>query len=624
MFTDIVGYTALMGRDESNALAVLQKNRALQKSAIDRHGGHWIKELGDGVLSSFNSVSDAVAAALEIQRACQAENHYELRIGIHLGEVIFQNDDVFGDGVNIASRVQSAARPGTIFISRPVYRNLANKVNINIRYVDVLALKNVPEPIRIYEVLTGNDVWSPKGNGTETTTEQKSIAVLPFVNMSNDPEQEYFSDGMSEEILNSLTHLKELKVAGRTSSFQFKGKSLDLREVGQKLGVRNVLEGSVRKHGKRLRITAQLINVDDGFHLWSERYDRDLDDIFAIQDEIALAITEKLKLTLLQQDKERIVAPHTLNTTAHGFYLKGRHEWSKRTREGFLKSIDYFDQAIREDPKYSLAYTGKADSYSLLCAYHILSPQEAIPYAQEAAEKAMALDPGLADAYEAVGHMALLEGTRWKAAEENYCKAIELNPGFATARQRHALILAHCGRHEDALKQIEKAHELDPLSLIINTDVALIHLLAGRVNEALSKCGEVLALNVDFPVAHFIRGLAYEAKGDWTAAIACYRHGARVSNDNPIALSALGHSSAGSGDEATARRILGQLEQAKGTFVSPYCLAVLHAGLGEKEKAMALLERAAKENSGWMIHLHFGCDPRFNAYRDDPRFTALS
>ena len=251
MFTDIVGYTSLMGNDEAKAFNLLKKNRELQKPIVEQFNGRWIKELGDGVMASFNTVSDAVNAAIAIQKGCNEANEFQLRIGIHLGEVVFENEDVFGDGVNIASRIQAIASPGSIFISESVYENISNKKDFHAKFVREQILKNVKEPVRIYKVVTSDE------NSGLTIKEQsmdnlppKSIAVLPFVNMSNDPEQEYFSEGMAEEILNSLTHLKDLKVAGRTSSFQFKGKNIGLPELGHKLGVSKVLGRKCQKTGQ--------------------------------------------------------------------------------------------------------------------------------------------------------------------------------------------------------------------------------------------------------------------------------------------------------------------------------------------------------------------------------------
>ncbi len=626
MFTDIVGYTALMGSNEKKAFDLLKKNRELQRPIIEKYNGRWIKELGDGVLASFNTVTDAALSAGAIHKACNEIDGLRLRIGIHLGEVIFENNDVFGDGVNIASRLQAIAPIGGTWVSESVHLNLANKNDIQTKFLKEETLKNVKEPVKVYEMIITSvpDLPKPIPKEQIEKTSEKSIAVLPFVNMSNDPEQEFFSDGMSEEILNSLTHLKELKVAGRTSSFQFKGKNLDLREVGNKLGVTNVLEGSVRKHGNRLRITAQLINVEDGFHLWSERYDRDIDDVFAIQDEIALAITEKLKLTLLENDRELLTKLHTQNTTAHSLYLKGRYEWNKRTKDGFLKSIEYFNQAIKEDPQYSLAYAGMADSYTLLWGYHILSPEASISKVKNAAEKAMEYNSKLAEAYEAIGHIELLSGFNWKVAEDNYRKAIELNPGFATGHQRLALILTVQGRFDEAFEEVMTAKELDPLSKIINTDVGLVHLLMGNVDKSISKCKEVLESDPSFSVALFIQGLAYEESGKYQNAIDNFQQAIKVSNNNPIVISALGHAFAVSGNTTEALKILKELETLSvPQFVSPYCLATIYAGLEKADEVFRLLNLAIDMKSVWMIHLHFSTDPRFKKYKNDIRFREL-
>jgi len=261
MFTDIVGYTALMGKDEQRAFDILQKNRDIQKPIIEQNSGKWIKELGDGILASFPAVSDAVAAAVSIQEICNGEREFQLRIGIHLGEVIFENGDVFGDGVNVASRIQALASPGTTWVSEIVFRNIENKRGISTDFIKETTLKNVQYPVKIYQLRSEKEIQN-RIFSTQTIIE-KSIAVLPFVNMSGDPDNEYFCDGLSEELLNVLAKVDGLKVASRTSSFLFRGKGTDITEIGNKLKVATVLEGSVRKSGNRLRITAQLINATE-------------------------------------------------------------------------------------------------------------------------------------------------------------------------------------------------------------------------------------------------------------------------------------------------------------------------------------------------------------------------
>jgi adenylate cyclase len=381
MFTDIVGYTALMGDDEQKALELLRRNRQLQQPLIKQFNGTWIKEIGDGVLASFHTVTDAVLCAGEIQKACCNINDLKLRIGIHQGEVVFEDNDVFGDGVNIASRLQALAPIGGIWISESVYKNVANKKDIKTKFIRTEILKNVKDTVRVYEVIINSSSTQEHNiiNETMKKNPEKSIAVLPFINMSNDPEQEYFSDGMAEEILNSLSHLQDLKVAGRTSSFQFKGKNIDLWEVGEKLRVSTVLEGSIRKQGNRIRVTAQLINVENGYHLWSEKYDRNMDDIFAIQDEIALAITENLKVILLEKDHAIITKSYIQNPEAYELYLRGRFYLNKRF---LLQSLEQFKQAVTIDPDFAKAHAGLADAYIILGFYNFLPAKEAMPKAK--------------------------------------------------------------------------------------------------------------------------------------------------------------------------------------------------------------------------------------------------
>ena len=307
MFTDIVGYTALMGEDEKAAFKLLEYNRNLHKSVVQEFNGKCLKEMGDGMLLSFDSASDAVLCARKIQETYLNEaTATSLKIGIHVGEVVFTSEDVFGDGVNIASRIESLTPAGSIYLSESVYRNIENKKEIFTDFVGEKTLKNVKYPVKIYKIRMEEHI-NPKVLENPMTIakshSEKSIAVLPFVNMSSDPEQEYFCDGIAEEIINTLTHISQLKVIARTSAFAFKNQNVDVRIIGNKLGVNYLLEGSVRKVGAKLRIMAQLIKLADGTHMYSERFDRELSDIFEIQDEISLSIVDKLKIKLLKEEK---------------------------------------------------------------------------------------------------------------------------------------------------------------------------------------------------------------------------------------------------------------------------------------------------------------------------------
>ncbi len=380
-----------------------------------------MEELGDGMLASFATATNAVFCAIAIQQSCKAFSELQLRIGIHLGEVVFEDNDVFGNGVNIASRIQALAPNGGIWISEAVHKNIANKKEIKTKFVKEEVLKNVKEPIHIYEVEVNNILIKPISipsfqNGFNRTLPQKSIAVLPFVNMSNDPEQEYFSDGMAEEIINSLGRIQDLKVAGRISSFQFKGGKANLEEIGEKLGVSSVLEGSIRKQGNKLRVTVQLVNVEDGFHLWSEKYDREMNDIFAVQDEIAFAVTEKLKLTLLKKDRDKMTKSYIPNPEAYELYLKGRFHIVRRGAS-ILTAIQYFKEAVDKDPDFALAHVAYADATLLIATYGLVPPKHVMAKAKQSAEKALELDPSLAEPYCSLGYYYTCFEWNWPEAK---------------------------------------------------------------------------------------------------------------------------------------------------------------------------------------------------------------
>ena len=341
MFTDIEGYSAIMQQNEQKAIMIKDRHRLILEKEHKNFNGNIIQYYGDGTLSIFTSAVQAVKCALAMQQSFCQWPAIPVRMGLHIGDIINNDGNVFGDGVNLASRIESMGVTGSVLISDKINDELRNHPEIRTLSMGRYQLKNIEREVEIF-ALNHEGLVIPIPNSLKGKTEEKkaapmhasipkkSVAVLPFVNMSNDPEQEYFSDGMAEEILNSLSHLNDLKVAGRTSSFQFKGKNIDLRELGQKLGVHTVLEGSVRKQHNRLRVTVQLVNVDDGFHLWSERYDREMDDIFAIQDEIALSVTEKLKITLLETERAIITNTPTESKEAYDFYLKGRFYWNRR------------------------------------------------------------------------------------------------------------------------------------------------------------------------------------------------------------------------------------------------------------------------------------------------------
>jgi len=631
MFTDIVGYTALMGEDEKKAFELLRQNRRLQKPLIEQFKGKLIKEIGDGILAIFQTGTDAVKCANQIQLDCLNSNDLNLRIGIHLGEVVFEDNDVFGDGVNIASRLQTLAPIGGIYISEAVFRNIENQKEIETEFVKQETLKNVKYPVNIYQlklispikVISNSNVHPDKSRNHRNESRQ-SIAVLPFVNMSNDIEQEYFSDGISEEIINSLVQLSQLRIVGRTSSFSFKGKNEDLRLIGEKLGVTNILEGSVRRSGNRIRITAQLIEVESGFHIWSQKFDKEMMDIFEVQDEISKAIVEQL---LKELDKSQNISPaktKTRNMEAYSLFLKGRFQWSKRTAVGLKKSIEYYEKAIEEEPDYAPAYAAMSDSYSLLCAYHVMAPEDSILKARSIANKSVAIDPTLAEGYEAIGHVELLYDWNWQHARQSYRYALQLNPNYSTALQRDALLFALFDQHDEALKQIMRAIDHDPLSLIINTDLALIYFVRKDYQLAIQKCLSVLDIDPAFAVALFVIGLSYEQLTQYELALEYFKKADKLTNGNTIIRSSLIHTLGKSGRLEDAANMLTELKNVPSDiYLSPYSLACAYLGLDDLSSALECLEKAVDTHSVWLIHLHMKSDPRLVPLTGNERFQSL-
>ena len=666
MFTDIVGYTALMGKDEERAFEWLQKNRDIQKPIVEHHNGRWIKELGDGVLASFHSVSDALNAAIKIQQTCNTSNDFQLRIGVHLGEVLFENDDVFGDGVNIASRLQALAPPGGIWVSESVHTNVSNKKGFDTEFVQSATLKNVKDAIRIYQVkaegvisrevknmpaekepsflkkvtskkallfsaiaivliVAGYFIYSSLNKKAEKPAANaeiaaRSIAVLPFVNMSNDKEQEYFSDGMSEELLNLLSRVPDLRVISRTSSFSFKGKNQDVRTIGGALGVANILEGSVRKSGNTIRITAQLIETKNGTHLWSETFDRQLKDVFAVQDEISRKIVSILKIKLLDEHVNRLTKRNTENPAAFEDYLKGRYYWNQRTDDGLQKAISYFDSAIKKDPNYAAAYSGLSDVYLTLFDYDILSFEESTRKAKQAAQKALEIDKDLAEANNSLAHIHLHDW-HWKEAEEGFRRALDLDPGYVLAHHWYALCLTALGRSDEAVDQMKIARELDPLSVRISADLGMAMLAAGKYDDAIMQEVKTMELDSNARSPYWIRGMAYQQKKMFEEAIKDYREAVRRAPDNPNFLAALGNIYASTGKTAEAQKILDTLIVQNKQYPISFFIALVYAGLNDKQNAITWLEKACDERSGSVRYLKM--EPRLANLRDDPRYAAL-
>ncbi|MCX6234956.1 MAG: hypothetical protein NT175_09590 [Bacteroidetes bacterium] len=686
MFTDIVGYSSLMSKDESLALQVLKKNRELHKSALSRFNGEFIKEIGDGTLSIFQSSWDAVNCAIDIQNIVNRESSFQLRIGIHIGDIVISDNDVFSDGVNIASRIQALCEPGGIFISEIVYNDIKNKTGIKARCIGEKSLKNIDQPVNIYTITSecAESILEQQKSAKETHSQFKkvqhniprvssgrklyigiaaaiiiaiilsvgyllshkkpgikkslsdteesvkkegefiwtnSIAVLPFTDLSPEKDQEYFCDGMSEELINVMTQIPELKVVARTSAFSFKGKEIDVRDIGEKLNVKTILEGSVRKSGNQLRISAQLIDVNNGYHLWSQTYNRELKDVFAIQDEIASAIITALKNRLLPEEKERIEKKQTENMEAYQLYLKGRFYWNKRNREGFERAIQYFNQAIEKDSSYAIAYAGLADVYITMGGYFFMAPKESGDKAQVAARKALALDETLAESHTTLATI-FKNDWDWTNAEKEFKRALELNPNYPTGHHWYGEFLVEMGRFNDGLSEIKKAQELDPLAPILY--VVMAYFLAGmhRYDEGIQQIMKAFEIDQNFSTAHAVLGQLYLLKGKGGDAILEVRKAIELSDSSLEYIAYLGYTYGLLGQKEEAKKILRKFEQLeKQQYISSYLIGALYLGIGEKDQAFVWFNRAIEKHDYGMLYLKI--DPNFDPIRGDPRFVEL-
>src|SRR5436853_1315669 len=464
---DVVGYSRLMTIDEAGTLAALTSLRKnLVNPKISEHNGRIFKLTGDGILIEFPSVVSAVACAVDIQSAMRTRNAtepaapIEFRVGVNLGDIIVEDGDIFGDGVNVAARLESIAPVGGITVSQSVRDHVGNRLGLTFEDMGERRLKNIERPIRVYSISLDAPPSGETSAIASTHREEKpSIAVLPFINMSGDPEQEYFSDGITEDIITDLSNVSGLFVVARNTAFTYKGKSVEAQQVAKHLGVNFILEGSVRKAGSRVRVTGQLIDGKKGGHMWADRYDRDLTDIFAIQDEITHAIVEQLKVKLLPQEKKSIGQTPTDNVEAYTYYLRGRQFMQRHSKSNYQLARRMFAKAVELDPLYARAYAGIADCDSFLFLhYHLDVGLDSI---LATSAKALALENGLAEAHASRG-LALSLGQRYEEAMAEFEKAIGLDPNSFEAHYFYARACVTQGKLERAAALFERAAENKP------------------------------------------------------------------------------------------------------------------------------------------------------------------
>jgi adenylate cyclase len=543
---DVVGYSRLMGEDESGTLARLKAHRReLIDPAIAARGGRMVKLMGDGALVEFGSVADAVQCAVEIQRAMVDRNveapegqRIAFRIGINLGDVIVEGEDIYGDGVNVASRLEGLAPPGGICVSGKVHAEVLGKLDLGFEDLGEQEVKNIVRPVRVYRI-----ILAPAEAGRPCVSvpvpslpDKPSIVVLAFENMSRDPDQEYFADGIAEDIITDLSKISSLFVIARNSSFIYKGKAVNLQEVSRELGVRYVLEGSVRKAGNRVRITAQLIDGSSGGHVWAERYDRELIDIFEVQDEVTGQIVAALKVHLTPDERRQVESRGTSSIEAHDRFLRGRQLFWQTSRESVEQAQMLFEEAVRLDPAFCLAHAYLAFTHALQSINGWSADPEGSPKrAQELIARALTLDPMEAEAHYVQGIIHLWQQKKIDEAIADAERAIALDPNFARGYGSLGAALHYAGRSEEALARFETMSRLDP-----HCPGPYLHFLAqahfalGHFEEAIAALKARLARQPDSDVSHVLLAACYGHLGRADEARAHWQEALRINPDYSI------------------------------------------------------------------------------------------
>ena len=600
---DVVGYSRLMGADEQGTLVALKEHRSqLVDRKIAEHEGRIVKLTGDGMLVEFPSVVNAVTCAAEIQRGMSTRNadipknrRIDFRIGVNLGDVVVEEGDLFGDGVNVAARLEGIAGPGEICVSASVREHIGNRLELPFDDIGEQALKNIERPVRVYRVGLAPEprvaLADTFVNGAARA--KPSIAVLPFSNMSGDPEQDYFADGMTEDLITDLSKVSGLSVIARNSVFTYKGRSVDVQEVSRRFDVATILEGSVRKAGQRVRINAQLVDGREGTHLWADRYDRDLTDIFALQDEITHAIVEQLKVRLLPVEKQAIEAAPTQNMDAYNYYLQGRHFYHLHSTQHALLAQRLFRKAVELDPLYARAYSGLADcAWFLFTNHHESASVDAI---LTASTTALRLDPTLAEAHASHAMALHLSGRNAKSRAE-FETAIGLDPNLFETFYLYAYACRDGGDPEGAVRMYKRASELAPddyrtkmLMAVMLRDLGRMPEFRQAAYEGIGRAERALDAHPDIPLAASLGASTFAALGERPQALDWAARALTIAPDDPL---------------------------------THYNVACVYALLGEEEKALALLEpwsrRVNKVTKNWLMN-----DTDFDSLREHPRFKLL-
>ncbi|MDA4123208.1 MAG: tetratricopeptide repeat protein [Thaumarchaeota archaeon] len=626
MFTDMVGYTSLGQKNESLSLALVDEQRKLIRPILARHAGREVKTMGDAFLVEFSNALDAVRCAYDIQRAVREfniglpeEKRAQLRIGVHLGDVVELAGDISGDAVNIASRIEALAEEGGVCITRQVFDQVENKVELSLQSLGPKVLKNVNAEIEVFKVVMPWDLTTPMRSGA---LPGHRVAVLPFVSMSADTNDEYFADGLTEELIDRLSQMGELEVIARTSVMTYKKKSAKAAEIGKDLRAGSLVEGSVRKEGNTVRVTVQLIDANADRHLWSSRYDRTLERIFEVQSDIAQQVAIALKVRILPSERKAIERKDTTDPEAHDLYLRGRAYLHRTTEEDYLTGLGCFQRAIQRDPSYSLVYVAMSNAYNLMGFFETMPASVASEKAEAMARKAIELDDTSAAAHASLAE-ALFSKWDFAGSEIELRRALQLNPNDSYS---HHVASGYClvtSQFARGIEEAERALDLDPLSTRTISILATLQLYSGDLDSAEKGYNRILGLDPSSAFALGNLGLCHVRKGMFERGIEEIKRSDEMGSGSIIgAKSDLIYALTRAGRVDEARKVLSELvdfhaKNHRGAAI----VADGYASLGENERAFEWLEKAYIEHSGSLAG--FLGDFGFENLRSDPRFRAL-
>ncbi len=663
MFTDMVGYSALTQKNEALALDLLEEHRKILRPFFEKHEGREIETAGDSFFVEFNSAVEATNCAIEIQTVLHERNkaepedrHIRLRIGLHIGDVVYLDNHVHGDGVNIAARIEPLAPPGGICVSEDVARQIRNKVAYPVLPLGKGKLKNIAMPMDIYRIrlpwlkqeqngkgklsrktmfaglglllvlmVAGLVFFTKKHNSraTPVATSALRLAVLPLYNISQDAQDEYFADGMTEELISSLSKISGLRVIARTSVMKYKAVEKDIPEIGQELMVGTILGGSVRKSGNKARINVQLIDVASRENIWVMNYDRELQDIFMIQSEIAQNVANELKVRLFNSEKQQLEKSYTKNMEAYEEYLVGKYFLNEKTAESIQQAAAHFESSIDQDPAFALPYAHLAYCYTLMgvAGYGNLSRDIATQKAKEYVAKALEIDETLAEAHAALGYIKFRVDWDWAGAEKEFKMTLEMNPSYATAHEWYALFLSVHSRLDEALQEIQTAYALDPLSAGVNTGLARVYHFRGEYDKAVAQIMKTLELDPDYAEAHFALGMTYYRTKEYDKAIMSLKQANELSGRRPVVLGVLGGVYAKKGEINAAKQLLTELELPPMNNDKRYAISFIKYNLGQQDEALDILEQLLDAKYGILIYMKVERD--FFENSNGPRYQRM-